>query len=247
MLFSEVPFLERFRLAKDAGFRAVEYLFPYDWPADQLSELLEQNELKQVLFNLPPGNWEQGDRGIACHPQRISEFREGVDHAIEYAKNLKVERVNCLAGLKPEDISEEIAQETLLNNIAFACSRLEHAGIQMLIEPINSRIDMPGFFVDTIDKAANLISNFDNEQLGLQFDIYHMQIMHGDLTRLIDTHFDKIRHIQFADNPGRHQPGTGEINFSHLFRHLDDIGYDGWVSAEYRPDGPTCDTFDWLS
>jgi len=246
MLFTEVPFTERFAKATAAGFRGVEYLFPYEWPKEELSKALEGNGLTQVLFNLPPGDWEAGERGIACLPGRVDEFRAGVDHAIEYARALGCKRLNCLAGLKPVELDEDTAWQTLVANVAWAADKLEGEGITLCVEAINSRVDMPRFFLDTSARVMALIEEVEADNLRLQYDIYHMQIMQGDLVRSMECLLPWIGHIQFADNPGRHEPGTGEINFSNVFSAIDKMNYDGWVSAEYLPSGATADSLHWL-
>ena len=246
MLFTEVPFLERFARARAAGFTAVEYLFPYDWPAEQLAEQLREQGLTQVLFNLPPGGWQAGERGIACLPDRVEEFRAGVDQGIAYARVLGNRQLNCLAGLKPADLDEQTAWETLVANVRYAADRFAEAGLTLCLEAINSRVDMPGFMLDTTGKVMELIEELDADNVRLQYDVYHMQIMEGDVIRTMECLLPWIGHIQFADNPGRHEPGTGEINFSNVFAALDRMGYQGWVSAEYRPSLETEDTLSWF-
>jgi len=235
MLFTEVPFLERFAKAREAGFTGVEYLFPYDWPAEQLAECLEAHGLTQVLFNLPPGDWAGGERGIACLPGREAEFRAGVERAVDYARALNCRQVNCLAGLQPDGLDGLIARETLVANVRYAADRLAEAGMTLCLEAINSRVDMPGFLLDTSARALDVIEEVGADNLRLQYDLYHMQIMEGDLIRTVERLLPWIGHIQFADNPGRHEPGTGEIHFANIFAALDRLRYDGWVSAEYRP------------
>lgn len=247
MLFTEVPFLERFARARSAGFHGVEYLFPYEWPAEQLAERLQSNGLEQVLFNLPPGDWAAGERGIACLPDRIEEFRAGVEQGIHYARMLGCKHLNCLAGLKPESVAEEDAWQTLVANVQYAADRFAEAGLTLCLEAINSRVDMPGFMLDTSGKVMALIEALEADNVRLQYDLYHMQIMEGDLIRGIECLLPWIGHIQFADNPGRHQPGTGEINFSNVFSAIDRLGYGGWVSAEYRPTGATEPSLGWFS
>lgn len=246
MLFQELPFIERFEAAKTAGFNYVEYLFPYAYEAEALKAELDKHSLKQVLFNLPPGDWDAGERGIACHPDRIQEFRDGVDQAIGYAKVLEVKQINCLAGLQPKTVSEELAWQTLLDNVGYAADKLAAQGITLMLEPINSRVDMPGFFIDTLDKALKVIEALGRDNLKVQFDLYHMQIMQGDLIRSLAQHLDHIGHIQFADNPGRHQPGSGEINFENVFKALKKSNYQGWASAEYLPSHNTEQSLAWL-
>lgn len=246
MLFTEVPFLERFARARAAGFTAVEYLFPYDWPAEQLAEQLQAQGLTQVLFNLPPGDWQAGDRGIACLPDRVEEFRAGVDQGITYARVLGNRQLNCLAGLKPAHLDGQIAWETLVANVQYAADRFADAGLTLCLEAINSRVDMPGFMLDTTGKVMALLEELDADNVRLQYDVYHMQIMEGDVIRTMECLLPWIGHIQFADNPGRHEPGSGEINFSNVFAALDRMGYQGWVSAEYRPSSVTEDTLSWF-
>lgn len=245
MLFNEYDFLDRFAAARQCGFRYVEYLFPYAWPPELLRQKLEDNGLTQVLFNLPPGSWEAGDRGLACDPARREQFRAGVAEALRYAEVLGVRQLNCLAGLV-HGIDPEQAWETLLANLSYAADELARHQIRLLIEPINSRVDMPGYLVDTLDKALRVLHAVNRPNLKIQFDLYHMQIMQGDLIRSLEQHLPDIAHIQFADNPGRHEPGTGEINFETIFKRLDELGYNRWVSAEYRPSVRTEQTLHWL-
>ena len=246
MLFTEVDFLERFRLAREAGFEGVEYLFPYAWPAEELKQQLDAQGLKQVLFNLPPGDWDAGERGIACLPDRVDEFREGVDQALAYAKVMGCKQLNCLAGIRPTTVSEEDAWHTLVSNVEYAAAKLDQEGITLCLEAINSRVDMPGFFLDTSARVMQVIEAVEADNVRLQYDIYHMQIMEGDLIRTMECLLPWIAHVQIADNPGRHQPGTGEINFPLVFDALDRMGYKGWVSAEYRPLGTTGASLGWL-
>lgn len=245
MMFNEVDFLDRFEAAASAGFKGVEYLFPYDYEPAQLVEKLEQHGLTQVLHNLPAGDWAAGERGIACHPDRVDEFQEGVGKAIEYATALGCPQVNCLAGIAPEDVSQVAMKETLVGNLSFAAEQLGAAGIRLLIEPINT-IDIPGFVLNYPEQARDYIGRVGSDNLFLQHDLYHMQIMQGDLARNIERNMDIIRHIQIADNPGRHEPGSGEINYPYLFEYLDEIGYDGWVGCEYVPATATEDGLGWI-
>lgn len=238
MLFNEHAFLDRFDAAARAGFRGVEFLFPYAFPADQIAERLRRNGLDLVLHNLPAGNWEAGERGIACHPDRTAEFQQGVDKAIGYAKALGVGQLNCLAGIAPSGVASERLQETLVSNLRFAAGRLKNEGIRLLVEPINT-FDIPGFFLNRTQQALDLIRATGSDNLFVQYDIYHMQRMEGELAATLKKHLASIRHIQLADNPGRNEPGTGEINYAFLFRWLDEIGYDGWVGCEYKPRATT--------
>ena len=234
MMFNEVNFLDRFEAAARAGFKGVEYLFPYDYRPDELAERLKANGLTQVLHNLPAGDWDAGERGIACLPDRVGEFQDGVGRAIAYATALGCKQVNCLAGVAPDDIAPEVLRETLLSNLRFAGPRLADAGIRLLLEPINTR-DIPGFFVRYTAQARSIMEEADSDNLRLQHDIYHMQVMEGDLAPTIESNLDIIEHVQIADTPGRNEPGTGEINYPFLFDQLDRLGYNGWVGCEYRP------------
>ncbi|RPJ45228.1 MAG: hydroxypyruvate isomerase [Betaproteobacteria bacterium] len=245
MLFNEVAFMDRFAAAAKAGFKGVEYLFPYDYDKNDLVAALAGNGLAQVLHNLPAGNWTQGERGIACHPQRVAEFRDGVDRAIDYATALGCEQVNCLAGIRLPHLDPLEARETLIRNLQFAAPRLQAAGIRLLIEPINTR-DIPGFFLNQSQQALDIIRAVGSDNLFLQYDIYHMQIMEGDLARTIEANLALIPHMQLADNPGRNEPGTGEINYPFLFRHIDRIGYRGWIGCEYKPATTTTAGLGWV-
>lgn len=245
MLFTEYYFLDRFKAAADAGFKGVEYLFPYNRDANELAELLEKNNLKQVLFNLPAGDWRAGDRGISCDPERISEFREGVDVAIEYANALGCEQCNALAGLLPEGVSPEQAHETLVANLKYAADRMQTAGVRLVAEAINTR-DMPGFFLKSSAQGFALVDEVNSANFGFQYDCYHMQIMEGNLSATIAANLDKIKHIQIADTPGRHEPGSGEINYRFLLKYLDEIRYNGWVGCEYIPEAYTKDGLGWI-
>lgn len=234
MLFNEYDFLDRFDAAARAGFKGVEYLGPYDHPAETVAARLKKNGLSQVLFNLPSGDWAGGERGIAVLPDRIHEFRQGVGKAISYAQALGCGQVNCLAGIAPAGANREALENAFVENLAFAAEKLEQAGIRLLIEPINTR-DIPGFFLNDTKQALGVIERVGSKNLYLQYDIYHMQVMEGDLARTIEANLPRIAHIQLADNPGRHEPGTGEINYPFLYEHIDRIGYSGWIGAEYKP------------
>ena len=245
MLFNEVPFLDRFEKAAAAGFTGVEYLFPYDFAVEELVARLKANNLKQVLHNLPAGDWGAGERGIAILPERVDEFRAGVDKAITYATALGCPQVNILAGIVPTGADREVLHNTFVNNLKFAAPKIKEAGLKLLIEPINTR-DIPGFFLNYTKQAKAIIEEVGSDNLFIQYDIYHMQIMEGDLARTIEANLAQIAHIQLADNPGRNEPGTGEINYPFLFRHLDAIGYEGWVGCEYKPKGETGAGLGWL-
>ncbi len=244
MLFSELPFLDRFAAAKAAGFSGVEYLFPYDFDKADLREQLDEHGLTQVLHNLPAGNWAGGERGIAILPERVDEFRDGVARAIDYAKALDCRQLNCLVGIAPRDADPIELNEVLVGNLRFAADALAKERIKLLVEPINT-LDIPGFFLNRTEQAVQLIADVRSSNLFIQYDIYHMQVMEGDIARTVQKHLPRIAHIQLADNPGRNEPGTGEINYPFLFRHLDTIGYRGWVGCEYKPRTTTVDGLGW--
>jgi hydroxypyruvate isomerase len=245
MLFTELPFIERFAAAKSAGFEAVEYLFPYAWDKKELAAALKTNGLIQVLHNLPAGNWEAGDRGVACDPARVAEFRASVPQGIEYATALGCPQINCLAGKLPAGVNPETARSTLIANLKFAAAGLKKANLKLLMEPINY-FDIPGFFVNRTDQALAILDDVGSDNLFVQYDIYHAQRMEGELGNNLKNHLARIGHIQLADNPGRHEPGTGEINYSWLFKHLDAIGYTGWIGCEYKPKTNTVDGLGWI-
>lgn len=245
LLFTEQPFLERFAAARGAGFSAAEFHFPYAQDRAALAEVVLTSGLEVVLFNLPAGDWDAGERGIACHPRRIAEFQDGVGLAIEYARLLGCPRLNCLAGIPPAGVDADKARETLVENLRFAAAVTARAGIALVLEPLNTR-DTPGFLVSTSDAALAAIDAAGCANLQLQFDLYHAQVMEGDLAARLQRHLPRIGHVQLADNPGRHEPGTGEINFPFLLRRLDELGYEGWVGCEYRPSGRSEESFGWM-
>jgi hydroxypyruvate isomerase len=245
MLFNEHPFLDRFAAAARAGFKGVEFLFPYVAPKADLAERLGANGLTQVLFNLPPGHWDKGERGIACHPDRVGEFNDGVGQAIDYAKALDCRMINCLAGIAPKDVPREKALETLVSNVSFAAAALEREGILLVIEPINF-YDIPGFLLNRSADGIAVIEASKSANVKLQYDLYHMQRMEGELAATSEKLLPRIGHIQLADNPGRNEPGTGEINYPFLFSHLDRIGYTGWIGCEYRPKAGTVEGLGWF-
>jgi hydroxypyruvate isomerase len=234
MLFNERPFLDRFEAAAAAGFTAVEFLFPYEYEAAQIADKLRSNGLQLVLHNLPAGNWAAGERGIACHPDRVEEFRAGVATAIRYAKALGVGQLNCLAGIAPAGLEPARLRDTFVANLSYAADELKKAGLRLLIEPINT-YDIPGFYLNRSAQALEILSVVGSDNVFLQYDIYHMQRMEGELAATMRKHLAKIAHVQLADNPGRNEPGTGEINYPYLFRLLDEIGYTGWIGCEYKP------------
>ena len=234
LLFTELPFLDRFAAAARAGFSAVECQFPYALPATAIAEALQYNRLRMVLFNLPAGNWEAGERGIAVLPQRVAEFRAGVERAIEYAQTLDCHQCNALAGIPASDCSVELAERTLIENLHDAAERLQAAGIRLLLEPLNTH-DVPGFFVNRAAQAMRLIDGVAHDNLFLQHDVYHAARMGDDPAAILATHPSRIAHLQIADCPGRHEPGSGGIDFRALFEQIDRSGYPGWIGAEYIP------------
>lgn len=245
MLFTELPFLERFSAAKAAGFEGVEFLFPYEFEKAALVEQLRRHSLVQVLHNLPAGDWSAGERGIAIYPERVPEFREGVQKGIEYATALGCKQLNCLVGISRTGGSEPLYRGTLVENLRYAARELAKHEIRLLIEPINTR-DIPGFFLAGSEQAAKIIEDVGSGNLFIQYDIYHMQVMEGDLARTIEKHLARIAHVQLADNPGRNEPGTGEINYPFLYEFIDKVGYTGWIGAEYKPKTETVAGLGWL-
>jgi len=244
-LFTEVDFLQRFEAARKAGFGAVEFHFPYPYEHATLAAAAKQTGVEVVLFNLPPGNWEKGERGIACHPDRIAEFRDGVAKAIAYARTLKCPRVNCLAGIAPKDADPERLRATFVENLRYAAAAFAKEGVTLVMEPINPRT-IPGFYLNTTKQSLDIIRAVGAANLKIQYDIFHMQIVEGDLAKTIEANLANIGHIQFADVPDRHEPGTGEVNFDFLFDWIDRVGYPGWVSAEYVPAKGTVASLGWL-
>lgn len=244
-LFTEVPFLERFTLAGQAGFKAVECQFPYEAKISDIVSALDANDLKMVLLNIPPGDWNAGERGIGALPGRRVEFRTGVNKAIEYATALGCRRVNCLAGITPTGVDARQLRHCYLENLIYAADRLGEAGIRLLIEPINTK-DVPGFFLDSVELASDLIDEADNANLYIQYDLYHRQRGGGGLIKTFRKFQHLIAHIQIADAPGRHEPGTGEIDFESVFNALDEAGYKGWIGCEYFPASGTNAGLGWM-
>jgi len=245
MLFNEHEFLDRFEAAAKAGFEAVEFLFPYAWPVAELRQRLKAHGLKLVLHNLPAGNWEAGDRGIACDPARIDEFRAGVARGIEYGTALGVPHLNCLAGKAPAGVDAAVLRSTFVANLRYAAAELKKADLKLLIEPVN-RFDIPGFYLNTTAQALAVLDEVGADNAYVQYDIYHAQRMEGELANTMSAQLARIGHIQLADNPGRNEPGTGEINYAFLFRHLDRIGYKGWIGCEYKHAARTEDGLGWI-
>ena len=245
MLFNELPFLDRFEAAAKAGFKAVEFLFPYPYAVADLKDRLSANGLTLVLHNLPAGNWDAGERGIACLPDRAGEFRDGVARAIEYGSALGVPQLNCLAGKAPAGMADAVLHETFVGNLRYAAGELKKAGLKLLMEPINT-YDIPGFYLNRTAQAIALIDEVGSDNLFVQYDIYHAQRMEGELVATMQKHLARIAHIQLADNPGRNEPGTGEIHYGNVFKALDRMGYTGWIGCEYKPATTTEAGLGWL-
>lgn len=245
MLYPQHEFLDRFAAAAADGFEAVEFLFPYDYSANELKQRLSDNGLVQALFNVPPGDWAAGERGIATLPGREDEFRSGFDRALEYAAVLGNTRVHVMAGLLAAESDRARHHGVYLQNLAYAADQAGKAGITVLLEPINTR-DMPGFFLNRQDQAQAICKEVGATNLKVQFDCYHCQIVEGDLATTLRRDFDCIGHIQIAGVPDRHEPDQGEVNYPYLFELMDHLGYDGWVGCEYRPKGDTSTGLQWL-
>jgi hydroxypyruvate isomerase len=238
MLFTELPFLERFAAARQAGFTLVEFLFPYDHPAEKVREALDDNGLGVVLFNLPSGNWAGGDRGIGASPDRVDEFRAGIETAVAYARVLGVPRMNCLAGKMVSGYSRERHVATLVENLKASADALGEIGVTQVVENINP-FDIPGFLLTRVGDVLDVIAAVNRPNVAVQYDMYHAQRTEGNLVQILREHLGAIDHIQVADTPGRHQPGTGEINYRFVFAEIDKLGYRGSVGLEYVPAGDT--------
>jgi len=237
-MFQEVGFLDRFAAAAAGGFKAVEYLTPYDHPPEIIAQQLNRHGLQQALFNMPPGDWAAGERGIAALSGREPEFRDGVEQALVYAKATKCRLLHAMAGVLPAGHDRAEAEWGYLTNLRHAADRLAGEGITLVIEPINTR-DIPGYFLNTTSQAMSIIERVGHPNLKLQLDLYHVQIMEGDLAHRIRALAGCYPHVQIAGNPGRHEPDIGEINYPYLFDLLDELGYSGWIGCKYRPKGET--------
>jgi hydroxypyruvate isomerase len=245
MMFTEAPFLDRFAAASEAGFQAVEFLFPYEHSPEVVQYQAASAGVEVILFNMPPGNWSGGERGITCIPGREEEFREGVEKAIEYAAILGTPRLHAMAGIVPRDADPSACRTTLIENLKYAARQVAKHDITLLLEAINTR-DMPGFCVST-QMDSNAICEAVNEpNLKMQMDLYHMQVMEGDLATKLRHYAPQCGHIQIAGCPERHEPDSGEVRYEYLFRLLDELGYEGWVGCEYRPAGRTVDGLEWF-
>lgn len=244
-LYQDLAFLDRFAAAANDGFGALEYLGPYAEPKEKVADTLKANGLKQALFNVPSGDWAGGERGIACLPDRVEEFRSGISLALDYAKALACPQVNVISGLIPKGADLETLEKVLVENLKYAAERTADAGVKLLIEPINLR-DIPGFFLSSTDHAARILEKVGSDNLYIQYDFYHMQIMQGDLIPTFTRLKERIAHVQIADNPGRNEPGTGEINYGFILSELDRLGYEGWVGCEYKPKAGTTEGLGWM-
>ncbi|MGO2306497.1 2-oxo-tetronate isomerase [Providencia sp.] len=245
MMFNEVPFIQRFERAAQAGFSGVEYLFPYEEDADSIAFELQKHHLTQVLFNMPAGNWTAGERGMASIPGREDEFAQGVFTALKYANALGCKQVHAMAGKVDTKFTAEQQKACFIKNIQYAADVMAPHGIRVLIEPINTR-DMPGYFLTTQKQAEALLPLIDRKNVFIQLDLYHCQIMEGDLVKTIERLWGKFSHIQIASVPERHEPDSGEVNFPWIFKKLDEMGYEGWLGCEYHPAGRTEAGLDWL-
>ncbi len=244
MMFNEHAFLDRFAAARKAGFEAVEFLFPYEFPAAALRARLDDAGLKQVLFNMPPGDWAHGERGIASLPGRQQEFRDSVKIALDYATALGCGLIHCMAGIPPADTPHATAAALFAANLAWAGAQAKAAGVRLALEPINHR-DMPGYHLNTIAQGAAIVQAIGRDRVGLQFDVYHCQTTEGDITKRLEAVLPLVAHMQIADVPQRHEPGTGEIGWDFVFRRIDELGYTGWIGCEYRPAGDTVAGLGW--
>jgi hydroxypyruvate isomerase len=245
MMFNEVPFLDRFALAAVAGFKGVEYLFPYQFPVEQIAAKLTECQLTNVMFNLPAGNWLAGERGLASIPGREHEFHAGLENAINYARLLGTTKLHAMAGIAPPGHDSAVVRSTYVTNLREAAAELKTHGLTLLIEAINTR-DIPGFYLNRQEQAAGILQEVGAENLKLQMDCYHMQIMEGDIATTLRKYASSCGHVQIAGVPARNEPNTGEVNYLYLFDLLDEIGYQGWVGCEYRPAGNTIDGLEWF-
>jgi len=243
-LFKEMPFPERFAAAAKCGFRAVEYQYPYEWRADELAARARQAGVEVVLHNMPRGDAERGEHGTACLPGREPRFRDDLERAVEYARAAGCKRLHCMAGVAPQGLERKALHKTYVENLKYAAKRLEREGMQVLIEPLSART-VAGCFLTGSTQAAQALDEVAAGNVFLQYDLFHMQIMEGNLAETLERLMPRIGHIQLADVPGRHEPGTGEINFDFLLRHIDRLGYSGWIGCEYNPLGDTLEGLKW--
>ena len=246
MMYNELEFPDRFLAAAKDGFQGVEFLFPYSWPAADIAEWREAAGVEQALFNAPPGNWEAGERGLSALPGRETEFRDTIGKALEYATALDCPRIHVMAGLRPEGVAEETLYETYQMNLAFAATEAAKQNRNIIIEPINTR-DMPGYFLNRQHDAHGVVKTVGLENLRVQMDLYHVQIVEGDVAMKIREFIDKVDHFQIAGVPERHEPDIGEIHYPYLFNLIDALQYEGWIGCEYRPKGKTSAGLGWAS
>jgi len=246
LMFTEVPFMERFAAVARAGFKAVEYLFPYDYRASDIAHALHDAGLENALFNLPPGDWENGERGLAAIPGREAAFEALVDQALDYARIFGCKRLHVMAGIKPKDAPMAACRATYIRNIKHAAKQFAPHGITVLLEPINSR-DIPGFYLNRQDDAIAVLKAVGAVNAALQMDLYHCQIVEGDVAMKIRANIAHIAHFQIAGVPDRHEPDIGEVNYPYLFDVIDSLDYTGWVGCEYRPKGATLDGLGWAA
>jgi hydroxypyruvate isomerase len=247
LMFADLPFLERLDAAADAGFRGVEWMFSYEIPAAVVRQRLDRLGLKAVLFNLRAGDWDAGDRGIASSPNRIEAFRASVDEGLAYAQIVGCPRLHVMAGRRDDTIDRAAQISTFVDNLRHAAKAAAAVGVALMVEPLNRSVDMPGYLIAGSAEGMEMIDRVNLTNVRLQYDVYHMQIVEGDLARTIERLLPRIGHIQIADNPGRNEPGTGEIAYGWLLGHIDRLGYDGWIGCEYRPRGDTRAGLGWAS
>ncbi|MFB6467086.1 hydroxypyruvate isomerase family protein [Cytobacillus sp. Hz8] len=244
-IFTEFPFIERFQKAREAGFSLVECQFPYAYPLNQIRSALKENNLTLVLINLPPGDWEEGERGIAIDPNKVELFRESVLTGIEFAKTLHVSRLHCMAGIFLNKFEKKVARSTYIENLKFAAQKCNEFELTLLIEPINQE-DMPNYYLSDLQDAADIIEEVGEPNLKLQFDFYHIQKTKGNLLSNFEKYFEKIGHVQIADVPGRHEPDTGEIHYKRVLEYLEEQKYEGYIGLEYTPKSSSLESFEWL-
>jgi len=245
LMFTEVPFLDRFRAAKEAGFKGVEFQFPYDHPVDEVADARAQADITQVMFNLPPGDWAKGDRGIGALPGREAEFDRGFQMALDYARALDCHLLHVMAGIAPVTLDERVHLSALEGNLRRIAPVAARDGIELLVEPINTR-DVPAYVLNQTEQAERILENVRFDNISIQFDIYHRQIMQGDIMATLERCMDKIGHIQIAGVPARNEPDQGEVNYTSLFERLDNLGYDGWIGCEYTPRQDTWSGLSWI-
>lgn len=244
MMFLEFDFYDRFKAAADEGFEAVEILFPYEYEIDQIAKQLKQNGLGLKLINMPPGNWNAGERGIAALPNRQAEYRQAVDLSLEYASKLGCKIIHCMSGIIEPDMGKAECTQIYIENLIYAAKKAKPLGISLMVEAIN-QVNIPNFLVNTQEQSLHIVQQTGMDNVKMQFDIYHCQMAQGSVATRLTQFLPHIGHVQIADVPGRNEPGTGEINFEFLFKHLDEIGYKGWVGCEYNPKSNTIDGLAW--